>query len=50
MLDALQGILHSLKTRRTVNGITIEEVSEADDPTGLPVSQDVAGSPANHSA
>jgi hypothetical protein len=50
VLDALQAVLNSLKTRRTLNDITVEEVTDADDPMRLPVSQTVAGSPANHSA
>ena len=39
VLDALQGVLNSRRTRRTLNDITIEEVTETDDPTRLPVSQ-----------
>jgi hypothetical protein len=50
VLDSLQGVLNSLKTRRTLNDITIEEVTAADDPTRLPGPQDAVGSFANHSA
>jgi hypothetical protein len=47
VLDALQGIMNGLKTRRTLNDITR---SPRRTTRRLPVSQDVAGSPANHSA
>ena len=44
LLDALQDVMNGLKTRRRLNDITIEEVTEADGPTRLPGAQEIAGS------